>query len=468
MKLNFSDVKVLVVGDMMLDIYYTGDVSRISPEAPVPVVKISDTTNRLGGACNVANNLSHIDANVRLLGLASDDIHGKILKKMLDDIKVSYQLYDFQKNTTSKLRVIGSRQQIARLDFEDDTVLDKPSVDKITKDIKTDLALNDVIIISDYGKGVCTDEICAYIISEAKKISKPVIIDPKGNDWSKYTGATVVTPNVKELGVVANVSIKNTDEDVIKYGRMIKDKYDIEYLIVTRSDKGITVITSDYVKTFKAESKEVFDVSGAGDTVVSILAVSFALNYDIAETIELANRAAGIVVAKAHTVPITIDELKESYNLIERSKMITTESLDSVLLYYRDRGKKIVFTNGCFDILHIGHVKYLQASKEVGDVLIVGLNSDKSVKILKGNDRPINNQTDRATLLSAFSFIDHLIIFDEETPIELIKTIKPDVLVKGGDYKLEEVVGREYATKVELIDFVEGYSSTNIINKISN
>ncbi len=468
MKLNFSTVKVLVVGDMMLDIYYTGDVSRISPEAPVPVVKISDTTKRLGGACNVANNLSHIGANVRLLGLASDDTHGKILRKMLDDIKVSYQLYNFLENTTSKLRVIGSRQQIARLDFEDDTVLDKPSVDEITKDIKTDLALNDVIIISDYGKGVCTDEICAYIISEAKKISKPVIIDPKGNDWTKYTGATVVTPNVKELGVVANVSINNTDEDVLKYGRMIKDKYDIEYLIVTRSDQGITVIASDYVKTFKAESKEVFDVSGAGDTVVSILAVSFALNYDIAETIELANRAAGIVVAKAHTVPITIEELKESYNLVQHSKMITKDNLGEVLLYYRDRGKKIVFTNGCFDILHIGHVKYLQASKEVGDVLIVGLNSDKSVKMLKGDDRPINNQADRATLLSAFSFIDHVIIFDDETPVELIKTIKPDVLVKGGDYKLEEVVGREYAKKVELIDFVEGYSSTNIINKISN
>ena len=467
MKLNFSTVKVLVVGDMMLDIYYTGDVSRISPEAPVPVVKISDTTKRLGGACNVANNLSHIGAKVRLLGLASDDTHGKILRKMLDDIKVSYQLYNFLENTTSKLRVIGSRQQIARLDFEDDTVLDKPSVDEITKDIKTDLALNDVIIISDYGKGVCTDEICAYIISEAKKISKPVIIDPKGNDWTKYTGATVVTPNVKELGVVANVSINNTDEDVLKYGRMIKDKYDIEYLIVTRSDQGITVIASDYVKTFKAESKEVFDVSGAGDTVVSILAVSFALNYDIAETIELANRAAGIVVAKAHTVPITIEELKESYNLVQHSKMITKDNLDEVLLYYRDRGKKIVFTNGCFDILHIGHVKYLQASKEVGDVLIVGLNSDKSVKMLKGDDRPINNQADRATLLSAFSFIDHVIIFDDETPVELIKTIKPDVLVKGGDYKLEEVVGREYAKKVELIDFVEGYSSTNIINKIS-
>ena len=467
MKLNFSTVKVLVVGDMMLDIYYTGDVSRISPEAPVPVVKISDTTKRLGGACNVANNLSHIGAKVRLLGLASDDTHGKILRKMLDDIKVSYQLYNFLENTTSKLRVIGSRQQIARLDFEDDTVLDKPSVDEITKDIKTDLALNDVIIISDYGKGVCTDEICAYIISEAKKISKPVIIDPKGNDWTKYTGATVVTPNVKELGVVANVSINNTDEDVLKYGRMIKDKYDIEYLIVTRSDQGITVIASDYVKTFKAESKEVFDVSGAGDTVVSILAVSFALNYDIAETIELANRAAGIVVAKAHTVPITIEELKESYNLVQHSKMITKDNLDEVLLYYRDRGKKIVFTNGCFDILHIGHVKYLQASKEVGDVLIVGLNSDKSVKMLKGDDRPINNQADRATLLSAFSFIDHVIIFDDETPTQLIKTIKPDVLVKGGDYKLEEVVGREYAKKVELIDFVEGYSSTNIINKIS-
>ncbi len=467
MKLNFSTVNVLVVGDMMLDIYYTGDVSRISPEAPVPVVKISDTTNRLGGACNVANNLSHIGSNVRLLGLASDDSYGKILKKMLDDIKVSYQLYNFLENTTSKLRVIGSRQQIARLDFEDDTVLDKPSIDEITKDIKKDLALNDVIIISDYGKGFCTDEICASIISEAKKISKPVIIDPKGSDWTKYTGATVVTPNVKELGVVANISIKNTDEDVLKYGRIIKDKYDIEYLIVTRSDQGITVITSDYVKTFKAESKEVFDVSGAGDTVVSILAVSFALNYDIAETIELANRAAGIVVGKAHTVPVTIDELKESYNLVEHSKMITEKNLEDVLTYYRDRGKKIVFTNGCFDILHIGHVKYLQASKEVGDILIVGLNSDKSVKILKGNDRPINNQADRATLLSAFSFIDHVIIFDDETPTQLIKTIKPDVLVKGGDYKLEEVVGREYATKVVLIDFVEGYSSTNIINKIS-
>ncbi len=468
MKLNFSTVNILVVGDMMLDIYYTGDVSRISPEAPVPVVKIGDTTNRLGGACNVANNLSHINANVRLLGLAGDDAHGKILRKMLDNIKVSYELYNFQHNTTSKLRVIGSRQQIVRLDFEDEIVLDSTSIKEIKKTIKSDLKLNDVIIISDYGKGFCCDEICTYLISEAKKISKPIIIDPKGNDWTKYKGATVVTPNVKELAEVANISIKNTDEDVYKYGRLIKDRYDIEYLIVTRSDQGITVITSDYAKTFKAESKEVFDVSGAGDTVVSILAVSFALNKDITETIELANRAAGIVVGKAHTVPITIDELKESYNLIEHSKMITTKNLDKVLVYYRDRGKKIVFTNGCFDILHIGHVKYLQAAKEVGDVLIVGLNSDKSVKVLKGNTRPINNQTDRATLLSAFSFIDHVIIFNDETPIELIKTIQPDVLVKGGDYKLEEVVGREYAAKVELIDFVEGYSSTNIINKISS
>jgi len=476
--LDFSSVNILVVGDIMLDKYYTGDVSRISPEAPVPVVLVDNITEHLGGACNVVNNLAYLKSNSHLIGVASNDNNGSKIKLMLEKLKISYTLSDFGYRTTAKLRVIGSRQQVVRLDFEDEIILSDKEETLLKGSISKYIESVDLVVISDYGKGVCSKEICSHIISESKKYKKIVIVDPKGSDWSKYYGATIITPNIKELGEVVNVRVKNIDEDIIKYGNVIRDRYNIEHLIVTRSDKGITLLSEkNYVKTFNAEAREIFDVSGAGDTVVSTLAVSLASSKSLEESIQLANKAAGIVVGKACTVPITIEELNSNNNIIvnncnnndilnNSNKIVSEQDICRIVREYQRDNKEIVFTNGCFDILHIGHIKYLSRAKLLGDKLVVGLNSDRSVKALKGNDRPINRETDRAEMLSALNFIDYIVIFDDDTPLNLLKLLQPDILVKGGDYKVEDVIGREYAARVELIDFVDGYSSTSIIDRL--
>ncbi len=465
--LDFSKVNVLIIGDMMLDRYFYGNVSRISPEAPVPVINVKSEIYTLGGAGNVVNNIKGLTANCTILGAAKqDDDAGRLLNNLFNNIKAKYFFIDADMPTISKLRVIGGKQQIARLDFENI----HPFSDNVNKQIKniydSQLKNHDIVVISDYGKGVCSQEICSYVIEQANMLNKKVIIDPKGNNWEKYKNAYLVTPNVKELSEICGFELENEDEPIIKYGSMIRAKFNLTYLIVTRSEKGITIIGKDDIKTIPTQAMEVFDVSGAGDTVIASISVFLGLNLNINDAVYLANTAAGVVVGKLGTAPITLSELHYSLSGFRSSKVIAYNHIQDIIKREKSFNKKIIFTNGCFDIIHRGHVTYLKNAKALGDILVVGLNSDNSVKRLKGLSRPVNNEQDRALVLEALECIDYIVIFEEDTPLNLIKNIMPDILVKGGDYKAEDVIGREYAGKVEIIDFVEGYSTTNTINKL--
>lgn len=465
---NYASLNVLIIGDVMLDRYYYGQVSRISPEAPVPVINVRDEKSTLGGAGNVVNNIRGLTANCTLIGSAAKDHDGEILENMFKHIKADYEFIDTSMPTISKLRVIGSKQQICRLDFEDIIELSESVKDKIIDSFNKKINNSQVVVISDYGKGICSNKVCSAIINKSNAENKITIVDPKGSIWDKYSNATIVTPNVKELSEVVGINIPNVDDEVIKYGKIVREKYNLKYLVVTRSEKGITIIgDNDYIKTIPTEAKEVFDVSGAGDTVVACLAVYLGLGMDIEKAVILANHGAGVVVGKLGTAPITLSELEFSAEGIHSSKIIPRNYIHDIVSKEKSHNKSIVFTNGCFDILHIGHVTYLKKAKSLGDILILGLNSDDSVKRLKGETRPINKEMDRAGILEALEFIDYIVIFNEDTPLELIKVVEPDILVKGGDYKAEDVVGKEYAKKVEIIDFVDGYSTTNTINKIN-
>ena len=458
---DFSNARVLIIGDVMLDRYHFGTVARISPEAPVPVVNVKKTTQTLGGAGNVANNIAHLEANGVMIGTCGRDADAASLKKMLDDINISYEFTETDAPTTTKLRVIGEKQQIVRLDFEEIVPVEGDLAEINLKNIEKHLDSCGAVVISDYGKGFCTFEICEEVIRLAEKRKIPVIVDPKGSNWQKYAGATTVTPNVKELSEAVGRFVPNKDEAIVLAAREIIDRIRLDYLVVTRSERGITVVRKNDYLHFPTEAKEVFDVSGAGDTVVASLALCLASGYSLPDAVTTANRAAGIVVAKIGTAPVFLSELNGVTELT--SKIMSKDALISKLEADKALGRKIVFTNGCFDILHKGHVTYLQKAAALGDRLVLGLNSDDSVKRLKGPSRPINSESDRAEVLAALECIDYITVFDEDTPFELIKSVSPDILVKGGDYKPEEVVGREFAKKTVIIDFVHGYSTTSTI-----
>lgn len=464
----FSESNVLVIGDLMLDQYYSGSVKRISPEAPVPVVKISSISNVLGGSGNVVNNITHLGANCHLVGISGRDSARNIIINLLDDHKISYKIFESDNQTTTKLRVIGEKQQITRLDFENISPPDADTTASIMIQIENIMKSVKAAVISDYGKGFCSSVICSRTIEIAKKNNVFTIVDPKGTDWAKYAGASIVTPNLKELSIAAGVEIENEDLEIEKYGKEIIKKYSFGSLLVTRSAKGMTLITESSVKHITTVAKEVIDVSGAGDTVVAAVAVAKASGISTFESVRIANIAAGIVVSKFGTAPIEFNELHTAMNSTGDKKIISRDMLLRIVKMLRHQKKRIVFTNGCFDILHTGHTRYLQEAKGLGDILIVGLNSDASVKILKGPERPYNNENDRAELLASLASVDYIVCFDEKTPYDLIKSISPDVLVKGGDYSPENVAGREFSGEVKIVPFIEGYSSTRYINTIKN
>ncbi|WP_066291411.1 D-glycero-beta-D-manno-heptose-7-phosphate kinase [Bacillus sp. FJAT-29937] len=476
-KTNVQNCHVLVIGDVMLDKYYFGEMKRISPEAPVPIVNKKDEMTTLGGAANVANNLVQLGCKVSLVGAVGNDQGGNeffdLLK--LQGIDSSGIIID-DRCTTIKTRVMSGNQQVLRIDHEvkmnisDLAIkhLESWLVQKLKKDHITS------IIISDYEKGFCRKEICQKVITLANQLEIPIIIDPKGNKWDKYQNATVVTPNMTELSNILGAEIPNTNEVMYRYGPLLRKKYALDYLLVTRSGKGMSLIGEDEITHIFTLAKEVFDVSGAGDTVVSTLAAFLGIGARMDDAVNISNLAAGIVVGKVGTYAVQDDELlmqleflSENKNKLS-SKVFFNEEYKQVISNWRREGKKIIFTNGCFDILHIGHATYLKKAKQLGDKLVIGLNSDHSVKRLKGPSRPIVNENDRAKMLTFFEFVDAVIIFNEDTPLNLISEIRPDILVKGGDYKAKEVVGREFASKTEIISFVDGYSTSDIIDKISN
>lgn len=463
---DFTGAKVLIIGDVMLDRYHFGSVTRISPEAPVPVVSVKKMTQTLGGAGNVANNIAHLQAGAVVIGSCGKDTDGNTVRQMLDDINTRYCFVETKNPTTKKIRVIGDKQQIVRLDFEEITFMSDKYADSAKKFITAEMKNCTAVVVSDYGKGFCTFEVCEEVMRLAKSLSIPVIVDPKGSDWRKYAGATTITPNVKELAEAVGRQVENTDEDVVLAAREIIERTRVEYLVVTRSEKGISVILQNEHMHIPTEAREVFDVSGAGDTVVASLALGLSCGMDISDAVKVANKAAGIVVSKVGTAPILLSELNNTFNSI--SKIVDKDQLSAFLVKAKEMRRKVVFTNGCFDILHKGHITYLRKAASFGDILVLGLNSDLSVKRLKGGNRPINSEMDRAEVLAALEFIDFIIIFEEDTPYELIKAVQPDVLVKGGDYTIENVVGADIARKTVLVDFVDGYSTTKTIEKMQS
>ncbi|WP_276890541.1 D-glycero-beta-D-manno-heptose-7-phosphate kinase [Helicobacter japonicus] len=470
--LESKSPKILVIGDLMIDHYVWGSCERISPEAPVQVVDVKNESNRLGGACNVAHNLIALNAQVFVCGVVGNDDTGLWLGDKLESIGVdiSYLFVDTSRPTTKKTRVIIANQQVLRIDRESKAPIDSSIQIDIMQRLHAVLDEVDCVIISDYGKGLLNDELTQFVITYAKKKSKFVLCDPKGKDYSKYRGATLLTPNKKEAELATDIIISN-EESLIRAGMTLKNKCQLDISLITLSEDGIGIFANDAMERIPTRAKEVYDVTGAGDTVIAALGFALSSGCDILQACEFANAAAAVVVGKVGSAVATHNEIlqyahTQPSNLQQHieSKIISKENLLKILKTLKQN--KIVFTNGCFDILHIGHLNYLNHARDLGGLLIVGLNDDDSIKRLKGKERPINPLNNRALMLAGLECVDYVVSFSEDTPLELIKAIQPDVLVKGGDYHNKEVVGSEYAKEVILIDFVEGYSTSNIIDSI--
>ena len=467
MSLDFSNAHVLVVGDVMLDRWFHGRVRRISPEAPVPVVQVQREHESLGGAGNVAANITGLGARCTLAGMVGSDGAHTRLESLLKTQGIEAALVETDRQTTTKARVLGDHQQVVRLDFEEAGPFPAADGGRLLSTIEPTLQACGLVILSDYGKGVCTPEVCQGLIARANAKGVPILVDPKTTDWSRYQGATLVTPNFKELCEVLGRSLPNEDQAIEEHAPQLISRFGLKGLLVTRSERGMTLMQGTDVLHIGTEARDVYDVTGAGDTVIGTLGTALASGFTLADAVRLANRAAGVVVARAGSVSITRGALQDaSADLGVGTPLEALETLLAKLDRDRARGRRIVFTNGCFDVLHRGHLTYLKKARSLGDRLVIGLNSDDSTRRLKGEGRPVNNLADRALMLSSLAFVDYVCAFDEDTPAELIAAVKPDVLVKGGDYRLEEVVGREHAGEVVLVDFVTGYSSTAVIEKM--
>ena len=464
--------KILVVGDLMIDHYLWGSSERISPEAPVPVVNVDSESTVLGGAGNVINNLNALGAMVDVISVIGECETSKELKDLLCDIKIETQYLITQKNrvTSKKSRIIAAQQQVVRYDRESTSEINNKSQVAILKVFKKIVNNYDVILLSDYGKGVLTFELTQSLISIANENKKKLLVDPKGLDYSKYKGAYLLTPNKKEASEATNIIIKD-NESLTQSIRILKDQIDLTVSLITLSEKGVAIFDNE-LRIHPTVAREVFDVTGAGDTILASLGFAISCNKDIDEAIKFANLASGVVVGKIGSATATLNEIIEYESSLNKSTsdehIKTWDEISSIISELKNNDKKIVFTNGCFDILHIGHVKYLEKAKNFGDILILGLNSDHSTHRLKGKNRPINTQDDRAYILASLEVVDYVVIFNEDTPLDLIKLIKPDVLVKGGDYEGKEVVGQDIAKELKLVQFIDAKSTSKTIKKIRN
>ena len=465
---QFDQARVLVLGDLMLDRYWHGDTSRISPEAPVPVVLVGQAEERPGGAGNVALNIASLGGKVGLHGLAGDDEACHSLEKILTANGVdSYMTKLPGVATITKLRVLSRHQQLIRLDFEDG--FDQGHSEKLVDRYIEALSDTNVVVLSDYGKGTLGR--IQELIHQARQAGKPVIIDPKGSDFEKYRGATLITPNMHEFeGVVGHCA---SDEDLVQKGQALMQQLDLDALLVTRSERGMTLLQKDHAAIhLPTHAKEVFDVTGAGDTVVSVLAAALAAGDNLADATSLSNIAAGIVVSKLGTATVTVDEIRRALreqHEIHRGVMDEDDLLKQIN-DAKEHGETVVMTNGCFDILHAGHVTYLEQARELGDRLIVAVNDDQSVRRIKGADRPVNTLAKRMRMLAALECVDWVVPFYEDTPTRLICKLQPNVLVKGGDNDPDKIPGgdcvREAGGEVKVLGYVEGVSTTGIIGAI--
>lgn len=461
--------KVTVVGDVMIDRYWYGSSSRISPEAPVPVVNVNESEERAGGAANVALNITSLGSQCDLIGIVGDDQDGCVLKKMMEDAKITPQFIKSKASPTiAKLRVISRHQQLIRVDFEKSY----KDVDygAIESQLEESLKDSKVIICSDYGKGTLGS--VARIIQKARLANVPVLIDPKGSDFTKYAGATLLTPNMSEFEAVVG-KVKDNDDLEQKALNLIRE-LDLSALLVTRSEDGMSlVVPGKSTLHIPTAALDVYDVTGAGDTVIATLAASLASGASLENSCRIANFAAGVVVGKLGTSTTTPYEIAEEIDRQRGTKqagILTKEEVITEVKRLKTSKKRIVMTNGCFDILHRGHVDYLQKARALGDVLIVAVNSDASVQKLKGPTRPIVTLENRMEVLSALGCVDIVVPFDEETPQNLIAAILPDILVKGGDYKVEQIAGHKEVLAnggvVQILNFVDNCSTTSIVKKI--
>lgn len=465
----------LVVGDVILDVYERGVIERISPEAPAQVLEVTEEERFLGGAANVAANVAALGANVRLVGLVGRDDGAKTLRTLLGKrgIPSSGLVTDPSRPTTMKTRFMAMRQQMLRVDRERRDDADGPTAAKLLAHVEKHLGECDGVIISDYGKGALTRHLLSKIISMAKKAGKMVIVDPKGRDYTKYAGATLITPNRKEAALAADVDIRGEAD----YHKAAEELFRItraKNVLITRGDEGMTVFHRNGRNAhLPAEALEVFDVTGAGDTVIAALGVMLFSGHSLEDAAKIANAAAAIEVGHLGVRAVTKDEVLARLAPVHDgvTKTMTRKEAAKFTGKMKSAGKTVVFTNGCFDIIHSGHVEYLARAKALGDVLVVGLNTDSSVRRLKGTGRPVTGQDDRARVLSALSCVDAVTLFNEDTPLNLIKEVKPDILVKGGDYTRDTVVGADVVEsnggRVQIIPLVEGKSTTGIIKKMS-
>jgi len=460
--------KILIVGDIILDEYLQGTVSRVSPEAPVPVLRPDDRELRLGGAANVASNVKTLGSKVELIGVVGKDTAAKELRALLKSKSIRTSLTNSDKTTVHKLRLLAGQQQLLRLDTEESFTKKEWLATKnaFSKKLKGFSA----VIVSDYGKGTLFD--VPFLIKESKKRNIPVFIDPKGNNFNKYKGAYIITPNFLEFSTEVG-GVSSESDFTNKANKLIK-KLALQALLVTRGQEGMTLFKKDRGKInrtdFPTEAKDVFDVTGAGDTVIASLASAQSSGMSLEDSVKLANVAAGIVVGKSGTATPSLVELSLSLNADD--SLISNSEIKDLVKAAKKDSKKIVFTNGCFDLLHPGHITYLSEAKKLGDRLIVALNTDRSVKRLKGNKRPINNLRHRALQVAALDSVDWVTSFSQDTPLKLIKELEPDVLVKGQDYKIKEIVGsKEVLSKggqVKAIKLVKGFSTSKLIKKIKN
>jgi len=462
---------IAVVGDLMIDHYIWGSCERISPEAPVQVLEVSQENSLLGGAGNVIRNLLSLDSQVSVYTVLGCDESATLVKNLLHDISAEFTsvIEESGRTTTKKSRIIASNQQIIRFDDENRSDISVASQELLYSTLVSKITQYDAILLSDYGKGVLTPKLTQKIIALAKSHNTLILVDPKGSDYSKYKGATLLTPNKKEASEATDIDI--TDRTSLeRAGEMLKSTMDLDYGIITLSEEGIAIFDRE-MQIIPTVAREVYDVTGAGDTVLAALGMALSSGMDIVQACQFANKAAAIVVAKVGSATATLNEIEEYEHSLNKgeieSKIKEFVQIERIVKRLQSQGRRVVFTNGCFDILHRGHASYLQKAKELGDVLIVGVNSDASIKRLKGDTRPINTLEDRAFMLGALESVDFVVAFGEDTPYELIKHILPDTLVKGADYRGKEVVGSDLAKEIRLIEFVDGKSTSSIIEKIS-
>ena len=470
---NLQGKQILVIGDLMLDSFYHGKVKRISPEAPVPIIDIERIEDLPGGAANVAMNIASLGAKCKICGITGQDSAADILKHRLNAVGVDCLLHHATTNTIIKRRVISNHQQLLRMDFETQFLPNEwQALKPLVEDVITDTA---VMILSDYNKGTLASP--QYWIQLAKQHGIPVLVDPKGDDFSKYKGADMITPNMTEFEAI--VGSVESESDLIEKAKKLIAKLNIKALLITRSEYGMSLIRSnEAVFHLPAIAKEVSDVTGAGDTVISTLAAVLAAGEEIETAVTLANIAASIAVSKLGTATVSEPELRAEYERHQGDNntdhsiagVVTVEQLKLSLQQAKKRGEKVVFTNGCFDILHAGHVSYLEQARAQGDRLVLAINSDESVSKLKGQGRPINSVDRRLAVLAGLASVDWVTCFEGDTPEALLKEIQPDILVKGGDYDKTGVVGWEivegYGGEVRVMGLVDNCSTTAIVEKI--